>query len=139
MAQSPTSFFKAEDLPEKILLRDPSHLRQEEVFSLWDFWTSRQKDGHVGLIFSGCDPRDKRKDVRNMLTRKAKGKRPNFTGHDHSPSSSDHDDEADSGDESFEDEVGRDVGSLTKGKAKSANPKGDNNTGGWHKDEPDPD
>jgi len=75
----------------------------------------------------------------NMLTWKAKGKRPNLTGHDHLPSSSDDEDEADSGDESFEDEVGREVGSLTKGKGKSANPKGDNNTVGLQMDDPDPD
>src|SRR5882724_2649331 len=73
MAQSPMSFFKAEDLPQGILLRDPSHLRQEEVFTLWEFWTSRQKDGLVGLIFSGCDPWDKRKDMGKKLTCKAKG------------------------------------------------------------------
>jgi len=62
------SFSKEEDLPEGILLRDPSHLHQEEVFTLWELWTSRQKDGLVGLIFSGCDPRDKRKDMGKKLT-----------------------------------------------------------------------
>src|SRR5882724_8121097 len=50
MAQSPMSFFKAEDLPQGILLQDPSHLCQEEVFTLWELWTSLQKDGLVGLI-----------------------------------------------------------------------------------------
>jgi len=110
MAQFPTSFFKVEDLPEKILLGDPSHLCQEEVLTLWDFWTSFQKDGNVGPIFSRCDPWDKRKDVGNMLTWKAKGKRPNLTQHDCSPSLSDDEDETDSGDESFKDEVGREVG-----------------------------
>src|SRR5882724_13410057 len=139
MAQSPTMFFKVEDLPEKILLQDPSHLFQEEVLTLWDFWTSHQKDGNVGLIFSGCDLWDKRKDVGNMLTWKAKGKRLNLKGHYHSPSLSDDEDDTDSGDESFEDEVGREVGSLTKGKGKSANPKGDNNTVGPQMDDPDPD
>src|SRR5882672_9620612 len=74
MVQSPSTFFEEEDLPPGILLRDPSHLRQEEVLTLWDFLASRQKDGHVGLIFSGCDPRDKRKDMGMGLTRKAKGK-----------------------------------------------------------------
>jgi len=52
------------------------------------------KDGHVGLIFSGCDPQDKRKEMGNMLTWKAKGKRLNLTGHDYLPSpSSDEDSE----------------------------------------------
>jgi len=55
-----------------------------------------------------------------MLTWKAKGKRPNLTGQDHSPSSSYDEDEVDSGDESFKDEIGREVWSLTKGKGKSA-------------------
>src|SRR5882724_11339293 len=80
MAQSPMSFFKAEDLPQGILLQDPSHLRQEEVFTLWELWTSRQKDGLVGLIFSGCHPWDKRKDMGKKLTCKAKGKRPHLLG-----------------------------------------------------------
>src|SRR5882672_5815975 len=53
MVQSPSTFFEEEDLPPGILLRDPSHLHQEEVLTLWDFLASRQKDGHVGLIFSG--------------------------------------------------------------------------------------
>src|SRR5882724_1116086 len=89
--------------------------------------------------FSRCDPWDKRKDVGNMLPWKAKEKRLNLTGHDHSPSLSDDEDEVDSGDESFKDEVRREVGSLTKGKGKSANPKGDNNTFGLQMDDPDPD
>jgi len=129
------SFFKAEDLPEGILLRDPSHLRQEEVFTLWELWTSRQKDGLVGLIFSGCDPRDKRKDMGKKLTWKAKGKRLNLAGDDcSSSSSSDGEDEEYSGDA-----VGPGVGSLCKGKGKSADRKDDNNTGGPHMGDPDPD
>jgi len=91
------------------------------------------------LIFSGCDPQDKRKDVGNMLTWKAKGKKPNLTGHDCLPSLSDDEDEMESGDESFKDEVGREMGSLTKGKGKSANSKGDNNTVGPQMDDPYPD
>src|SRR5882672_12306443 len=139
MAQSPISLFKAEDLPEGILLRDPSHLRQEEVFTLWELWTSHQKDGLVGLIFSGCDPQDKRKDMGKKLTWKAKGKRPNLTGDDLSASSSDNEDEEDSGDECLEDEVGAAMGSLTKGKGKSADLKDDDNTAGLHMGDPDPD
>jgi len=92
MAQSPTTFFGVDDLPEGILLRDPSHLCQEELLTLWDFFTSHQKDGHVGLIFSRCDPRDKRKDMGKNLAWKAKGKRPNTTGDECSSSSSDGED-----------------------------------------------
>ena len=135
MVQSPSTFFEEEDLPPGILLRDPSHLRQEEVLTLWDFLASRQKDGHVGLIFSGCDPQDKRKDMGMGLTWKAKGKRPDLTGFDCSSSSSDDEDEEGSGDESLEDEVGEDMGSLAKGKGKSAYLKADNNTGGPHQEE----
>jgi len=52
------------------------------------------------------------------LTWKAMGKRLNLTRDDLSSSSSDDEEEEDSGDEvSLEDEVGTDVGSLTKGKA----------------------
>jgi len=90
---------------------------------LWDFWTSCQKDGNVGLIFSRCDPQDKRKDMGNMLTWKAKGKELNLTGNDHLPSSSDDEDEADSGLSPLRMKLGERVGSLTKGKGKSANPK----------------
>src|SRR5882724_1645505 len=134
MAQSPMSFFKAEDLPEGIILRDPSHLRQE-VFTLWELWTSRQKDGLVGLIFSGCDPQDKRKDMGKKLTCKANGKRLNLAGDDCSlSSSSDGEDE-----EYLGDAVGPGVGSLYKGKGKSADWKDDNNTGGPHMGDPDPD
>src|SRR5882724_3005736 len=135
MAQSPMSFFKAEDLPQGILLQDPSHLCQEEVFTLWELWTSRQKDGLVGLIFSGCDPQDKIKDMGKKLTCKAKGKRLNLAGEDcSSSSSSDGEDE-----EYLGDAVGPGVGSLSKGKGKSAHQKDDNNTGGPHMGDPDPD
>ena len=34
MVQSPTTFFRVEDLPQGILLGDPSHLFQEEVLTL---------------------------------------------------------------------------------------------------------
>jgi len=40
----------------RVQLLDPSHLRQEDLLTLWEFLTSRQKDGQVGLMFSGCDP-----------------------------------------------------------------------------------
>ena len=73
------------------------------------------------------------------LTWKAKGKRPNLTGDDHSASSSDNEDEEDLGDECLEDEVGAAMGSLTKGKGKSANLKDDDNTAGLHMGDPDPD
>ena len=92
MAQSPTTFFRVDDLPEGILLRDPSHLHQEDLLTPWDFLASHQKDGHVSLIFSGCDPRDKRKDMGKNLAWKAKGKRPNTTGDECSSSSSDGED-----------------------------------------------
>src|SRR5882724_7425714 len=135
MGQSPMSFFKAEDLPEGIVLRDPSHLCQEEVFTLWELWTSCQKDGLVGLIFSGCAPRDKRKDMGKKLTCKAKGKRLNLAGDDCSSSSS-----SDGEDEDYlEDEVGPGFGSLTNHKGKSSNRIDDNNTGGPHMSDPDPD
>jgi len=138
MAQSPTSLFKVEDLPEKILLQDPSHLCQEVVLTLWHFWTSRQKDGNVGLIFSGCDPQDKRKDMGNMLTWKAKGERPNLTGHDHFPSLSMMRMKWTQGMSHSRMKLGE-VRSPTKGKGKSANPKGDNNTVWMQMDDPDPD
>src|SRR5882724_5723918 len=115
----PTTFLKVEDLPQGILLRDPSH-HQEEVLTLWDFFTSHQKDGNIGLIFSGCDLRDKRKDMGKNLSWKAKGRRPNLSGYDCSSSSS-------SDEEYSGDEVGPSLGSLTKGKGKSVNPKDDNN------------
>jgi len=135
MAQSPTTFFRVDDLPEGILLRDPSHLHQEELLTLWDFFASCQKDGHVSLIFSRCDPRDKRKDMGKNLAWKAKGKRPNPTGDDcSSSSSSDGEDE-----EYLEDEVGPGLGSLTNHKGKSANQIDDNNTGQLHMGDPDPD
>src|SRR5882724_1857458 len=134
MAQSPMSFFKAEDLPQGILLQDPSHLHQEEVFTLWELWTSCQKDGLVGLIFSGCDPQDKRKDMGKKLTCKAKGKRLKLAGDDCSLSSS-----SDGEDEEYGDAVGPGVGSLSKGKGKSADRKDDNNTGGRHMGDLDPD
>src|SRR5882724_10875049 len=88
MAQSPTTFFRVDDLPEGILLRDPSHLHQEELLTLWDFFASCQKDGHVGLIFPRCDPRDKIKDMGKNLAWKAKGKWPIPAGDDCSLSSS---------------------------------------------------
>ena len=69
------------------------------------------------------------------LSWKAKGKRPDLTGFDCSSSSSDDEDEEGSGDESLEDEVGEDMGSLAKGKGKSAYLKADNNTGGPHQEE----
>jgi len=46
------------------------------------------KGWNVGLIFSGCDLRDKRKDMGKNLSGKAKGKRPNLSGYDCSSSSS---------------------------------------------------
>jgi len=89
----------------------------------------------VGLIFSGCDPWDKRKDIGKKLTCKAKGKRPNLAGDDcSSSSSSDGEDEEYLGDAVFPG-----VGSLSKGKGKSADQKDDNNTGGPHMGDPDPD
>ena len=93
--------------------------------------------GLFGLIFSGCDPRDKRKDMGMGLTWKAKEKRPDLTGFYFSSSSSDN---VDSGDESLEDEVWEDMGSLTKGRGKSADPKDDhNNTARLHMGDPDSD
>src|SRR5882724_899144 len=81
------------------------------------FLPPTQKVGHVGLIFSRCDPRDKRKDMGKNLAWKAKEKRPNPTGDDcSSSSSSDGEDE-----EYLEDEVGPGLGSLTNHKGKSAN------------------
>jgi len=72
------------------------------------------------------------------LTWKAKEKRPNLMGDDHSSSSSNDKDEEDSGDEeSLEDEVGTDVGSLTKGKESQLMQK--NNMGGQHMGDPDKD
>jgi len=137
MAKSPKNFFRVEDLPKGFHLQDPSHLRQEDLLTLWDFLTSRQKDGQVGLMFSGCDPRDKRQDMGKGLSWKAKGKRPNLAGDDQSSSSSDNED---SGDESLEDEVWADMGSLTKGRGKSADPKYDhNNTARLHMGDPDSD
>src|SRR5882724_12873014 len=56
MAKSPKTFFRVEDLPKGFQLLDPSHLRQEDLLTLWEFLTSRQKDGQVGLMFSSCDP-----------------------------------------------------------------------------------
>src|SRR5882724_12713183 len=42
--------------PKGFQLLDPSHLFQEDLLTLWEFLTSHQKDGQVGLMFSGCDP-----------------------------------------------------------------------------------
>jgi len=66
------------------------------------------------------------------LSWKAKGKRPNLSGYDCSSSSS-------SDEEYSGDEVGPSLGSLTKGKGKSVDPKDDNNPGGSHMGDPDPD
>ena len=66
------------------------------------------------------------------LSWKAKGKRPNLSGYDCSLSSS-------SDEEYSGDEVGPSLGSLTKGKGKSVDPKDDNNPGGSHMGDPDPD
>jgi len=74
MAKSPKNFFRVEDLPKGFHLQDPSHLRQEDLFTLWDFLTSRQKDGQVGLMFSGCDPRDKRQDMGKGLAGRPRGR-----------------------------------------------------------------
>src|SRR5467141_2060616 len=136
MAKSPKTFFRVDDLPKGFHLQDPSHLRQEDLLTLWDFLTSRQKDGQVGLMFSGCDPRDKRQNMGKGLSWKAKGKRPNLAGDDQSSSSSDNED---SGDESLEDEVWADMGSLTKGRGNSADPKDDHNTARLHMGDPDSD
>jgi hypothetical protein len=61
MAKDPQAYFNAEDQPEDVTLEEPSRLQKQQVMALWDFWTSRQKDGQVGLVFSGCDKRDKGK------------------------------------------------------------------------------
>jgi len=133
MAKSPKTFFRVEDLPKGFQLLDPSHLHQEDLLTLWEFLTSRQKDGQVGLMFSGCDPRDKTQDIGMGLTWKAKGKRPNLSGDDQLSSSSD---DKDSGDE-----VWAGMPKLTKGKGQSAYLKDDhnNNTARLHMGDPDPD
>jgi len=58
----PQEFFRVEDLPKGFHLQDPSHLRQEDLLTLWTF-DLLPKDGQVGLMFSGCDPRDKRQEM----------------------------------------------------------------------------
>src|SRR6266481_1238762 len=60
MAADPATYFSKEDQPAWVTLKDPSHLRQEEISRFWDFWYSRQLAGKMGLVFSGCDKRDKR-------------------------------------------------------------------------------
>src|SRR6266481_5214229 len=60
MAADPATYFSKEDQPARVTLKDPSHLRQEEISMFWDFWYSRQLAGKMGLVFSGCDKRDKR-------------------------------------------------------------------------------
>ena len=74
----------------------------------------------------------------NMLTWKAKGKRPNLTGHDHFPSLSMMRMKWTQGMSHSRMKLGE-VRSPTKGKGNSANPKGDNNTVGMQMDDPDPD
>ena len=56
MAKSPKTFFRVVDLPKGFQLLDPSHLCHEDLLTLWEFLTSSQKDGQVGLMFSSCDP-----------------------------------------------------------------------------------
>src|SRR6266481_561587 len=60
MATDPATYFSKEDQPAWVTLKDPSHLRQEEISMFWDFWYSCQLAGKMGLVFSGCDKRDKR-------------------------------------------------------------------------------
>jgi len=63
MAKLPKTFFRVEDLPKGFQLLDPSHLRQEDLLTLWEFLTSRQKDEQVGLMFSGCTHEIKHKTL----------------------------------------------------------------------------
>ena len=63
MEQDPGAYFREDELPDGVCLRDPSHLCQNEVFALWDLWTSHERDGILGLTFSGCDERDRRKHM----------------------------------------------------------------------------
>src|SRR6266481_9795430 len=55
MAKDQQAYFNVEDQPEGVTLEEPSHLQKQQVMALWDFWTSRQRDGQVSLIFLGCD------------------------------------------------------------------------------------
>ena len=82
MAKLPKTFFMVEDLPKGFQLLDPSLLLHEDLLTLWEFLTSCQKDGQVGLMFSSCDPQDKTQDIGMGLTWKAKGMRPNLAGDD---------------------------------------------------------
>jgi len=60
MANDPGAYLEEASLPDGVVLRDPSKLRQEDVNQLWDLWISRQEAGEIGLEFSSCHQRDKR-------------------------------------------------------------------------------
>jgi len=72
MAQNPASFLGMEDQPEGAVLKDPSHLRWEDIDTLWNFWYSHQSDGEMGLVFSCCDEQDQPKHmgIHKKLARK---------------------------------------------------------------------
>jgi len=74
----PTSFFKV------------------EVLTLWDCWTSCQKDGMLASSSPDVTHRIKKRCGEHALPGKP-GKRPNLTGHDYSPYSSDDEDESTQG------------------------------------------
>ena len=72
MAQDPASFFAQQDLLGGVMLKEPSHLRREDVDTLWAFWHARQVDGEQGLVFAGCDKHDQPKVTPKKLAQQKK-------------------------------------------------------------------
>ena len=72
MAQDPGSFFALQDLPGGVVLKEPSHLRREDVDTLWPFWHACQVDGEQGLGFTGYDTCDQPKVAPKKLAQQKK-------------------------------------------------------------------
>ena len=73
ISEKPDNFFAPGHLPAGVILHDPSHLRAEEVSLLWDLWIKHQREGSVGLVFTGCEVKDRREKAKKQDT-KGKGR-----------------------------------------------------------------
>ena len=60
IAHNPAHYFDDGQLPNAVVLREPSKLQADEVAALWNLWEGRQKAGRPGLVFHGALPKDSR-------------------------------------------------------------------------------
>ena len=70
ISEKPDNFFAPGHLPAGVILRDPSHLRAEEVSLLWDLWIKHQREGSVSLVFTGCEVKDRREKAKKQDTKR---------------------------------------------------------------------